>query len=101
MELGIYTFAATTPDPDGDPVRAAQRLSDLLEEIELADQTGLDVFGVSEHHRADFVVSAPAVVRATSRAPAVGAARRHQFARVHRRHVAGSGGGGVSRPTST
>ena len=39
-----------------------QRLRDLMEEIELADQVGLDVFGVGEHHRPDFVVSSPAVV---------------------------------------
>src|SRR5207248_11717270 len=43
-------------------VTAAQRLRDLIEEIELADQLGLDVFGVGEHHRPDFAVSAPAVV---------------------------------------
>jgi probable LLM family oxidoreductase len=45
-------------------VDASQRLRDLLEEIELADQVGLDVFGVGEHHRPDFAVSAPAVVLA-------------------------------------
>jgi probable LLM family oxidoreductase len=58
MELGLYTFAEVTPG-GGPP---AQRLHDLLEEIELADQVGLDVFGVGEHHRPDFAVSAPAVV---------------------------------------
>jgi probable LLM family oxidoreductase len=63
MELGIYTFAERTPDPHtGDVVSPDQRLKDLLEEIELADQVGLDVFGVGEHHRPDFVVSAPSVV---------------------------------------
>jgi probable LLM family oxidoreductase len=63
MQLGIYTFAETTPDPEtGRTISAAARLRDLLEEIELADQVGLDVFGVGEHHRPDFVVSAPAVV---------------------------------------
>jgi len=52
MELGIYTFAEVTPDPaTGRTVTPAQRLRDLLEEIELADQAGLDVFGVGEHHR--------------------------------------------------
>ena len=66
MERGIYTFAATIPEPEGNPVRAALRLRDLLEEIELADQTGLDVFGVGEHHRADFAVSAPVVVLAAA-----------------------------------
>ena len=62
MELGIYTFAERTPDPDGTTISPQQRLADLLEEIELADQVGLDVFGVGEHHRPDFAVSAPAVV---------------------------------------
>ena len=47
---------------------AEQRLRDLLEEIELADQLGLDVFGVGEHHRPDFVVSSPAVVLAAAAA---------------------------------
>jgi len=65
MELGIYTFAELTPDPaTGRTVSPAARLRDLLEEIELADQVGLDVFGVGEHHRPDFAVSAPAVVLA-------------------------------------
>jgi probable LLM family oxidoreductase len=69
MELGIYTFAETTPDPaTGETVSAEQRLLDLLEEIELADQVGLDVFGVGEHHRPDFAVSAPAVVLAAAAA---------------------------------
>jgi probable LLM family oxidoreductase len=65
MELGVYTFAELTPDPAGGPtVTARQRLRDLVEEIELADQVGLDVFGVGEHHRPDFAVSSPAVVLA-------------------------------------
>src|SRR5438477_9457592 len=58
MELGVYTFGELT-DAAQTP---AERLRDLLEEIELADQVGLDVFGVGEHHRPDFAVSAPAVV---------------------------------------
>ena len=62
MELGIYTFGELT-DATQTP---AERLRDLLEEIELADQVGLDVFGVGEHHRPDFVVSAPAVVLAAA-----------------------------------
>ena len=67
MELGIYTFAELTPDPEtGRIVSPAQRLRDLVEEIELADQVGLDVFGVGEHHRADFAVSSPAVVLAAA-----------------------------------
>ena len=69
MELGIYTFAERTPNPaTGLLVSAEQRLRDLMEEIELADQAGLDVFGVGEHHRPDYVVSAPAVVLAAAAA---------------------------------
>jgi probable LLM family oxidoreductase len=65
MQIGIYTFAETTPDPStGRTINAAQRLRDLLEEIELAEHAGLDVFGVGEHHRPDFAVSAPAIVLA-------------------------------------
>src|SRR5215216_6753991 len=67
MELGIYTFAETTPDPQtAVTIGATQRLRDLIEEIELADQVGLDVFGVGEHHRPDFAVAAPAVVLAAA-----------------------------------
>ena len=61
MELGIYTFAEVTPGAG-----AGARLRNLMEEIELADQVGLDVFGVGEHHRADYAVSAPAVVLAAA-----------------------------------
>src|SRR5919198_6083467 len=69
MELGTYTFAETTPDPrTGRTVTPQQRLADLLEEIELADQLGLDVFGVGEHHRPEFAVSSPAVVLAAAAA---------------------------------
>lgn len=67
MELGIYTFAEATPDPEtGKVVSAERRLLDLMEEIELADQVGLDVFGVGEHHRPDYVVSAPAIILAAA-----------------------------------
>jgi probable LLM family oxidoreductase len=67
MEIGLYTFAETTIDPDtGRRTSARQRLKDLLEEVELADQLGLDVYGVGEHHRPDFASSAPAVVLAAA-----------------------------------
>jgi probable LLM family oxidoreductase len=67
MEIGIYTFAETALDPrTGGQLGAGQRLRDLLEEIELADQVGLDVFGVGEHHRPDYAVSSPAVVLAAA-----------------------------------
>ncbi len=63
MEIGIYTFAEMTPDPlTGKPVSAHQRIRDLMEEIELAEQVGLDIFAIGEHHRPDFAVSSPAVV---------------------------------------
>jgi probable LLM family oxidoreductase len=69
MELGLYTFAEMTPDPaTGEAPNPAQRLRDLLEEAELADRLGLDVFGVGEHHRPEFAVSAPAVVLACAAA---------------------------------
>ncbi|HET7457150.1 MAG TPA: LLM class flavin-dependent oxidoreductase [Gemmatimonadaceae bacterium] len=67
MEIGIYTFVERTPDArTGQTVSAEQRLRDLLEEIELADQVGLDVFGVGEHHRVEYVSSSPAVVLAAA-----------------------------------
>ncbi len=69
MEIGIYTFAEMSPDPvTGRQIDAATRLKNLMEEIELADQVGLDVFGIGEHHRPDFAVSAPAVVLAAAAA---------------------------------
>jgi probable LLM family oxidoreductase len=66
VDLGVYTFAELRGDARSAPVSPELRLRDLLEEIELADQVGLDVFGVGEHHRADFAVSAPAVVLAAA-----------------------------------
>ncbi|MDA0327976.1 MAG: LLM class flavin-dependent oxidoreductase [Gemmatimonadetes bacterium] len=69
MEIGIYTFAEARIDPaTGRQLGAQERLAHLLEEFELADQVGLDVFGLGEHHRPDFVVSAPAVVLAAAAA---------------------------------
>ncbi|HEX8855018.1 MAG TPA: LLM class flavin-dependent oxidoreductase [Thermoleophilaceae bacterium] len=63
MELGVYTFAELAADPaTGTAISPRQRMHDLMEEIELADRLGLQVFGVGEHHRPDFVVSSPAVV---------------------------------------
>src|SRR5262245_27809539 len=68
MELGIYTFAEVKPDPSGRMPDAHQRIVELMEEIELADQLGLDVFAVGEHHRPDYAVSAPAVILAAAAA---------------------------------
>ena len=64
MELGIVSFAEVT-DPSISP---RQRLHDLIEEIELADQVGLDVYGLGEHHRPDFAVSDPVPVLAAAAA---------------------------------
>lgn len=67
MELGIYTFVDIPHDPaTGKQTGAAQRVRDVIEEIALADQVGLDVFGVGEHHRADYVASAPAMLLAAA-----------------------------------
>lgn len=67
MEMGIYSFAEVTEDPTTRrTISPHDRLKDLLEEIELADQVGLDVFGLGEHHRPDFASSAPAVVLAAA-----------------------------------
>src|SRR6266571_5226958 len=63
--MGVYTFGELLPDPhDGRVLTPAERLHHLIEEAELAEQVGLDVFAVGEHHRSDLVVSAPAVVLA-------------------------------------
>jgi probable LLM family oxidoreductase len=66
VELGIYSFVEIQPPDGAAAVSPERRLRDLLEEIELADEVGLDVFGVGEHHRPDFVASAPAVVLAAA-----------------------------------
>jgi len=67
MELGISSFAELTPDPiTGKTISGHQRMQDLMEEIELADQVGLDVYALGEHHRPDFIVSSPAVVLAAA-----------------------------------
>ena len=67
MEIGVYTFVENTPDPATQQMlRPAQRLRDLMEEIELADQVGLEVFGIGEHHRPDFLASAPPMLLAAA-----------------------------------
>jgi alkanesulfonate monooxygenase SsuD/methylene tetrahydromethanopterin reductase-like flavin-dependent oxidoreductase (luciferase family) len=57
MELGLATFADLASG-----VSPRQRMQELVEEIEPADELGLDVFGIGEHHRPDFPISSPAVV---------------------------------------
>ncbi|WP_102961280.1 Atu2307/SP_0267 family LLM class monooxygenase [Mangrovicella endophytica] len=69
MQLGLYTFADNMPDPEtGRPLAPAVRFRNLLEEIVIADEVGLDVFGLGEHHRNDYLVSAPAVALAAAAA---------------------------------
>ena len=66
MELGLITFADMEPETSGRGMNGRQRIKDLLEEIQLADQLGLDVFGVGEHHRPDYAVSSPAIILAAA-----------------------------------
>jgi probable LLM family oxidoreductase len=64
MELGITTFAETISTGNGNSVDHGTRLRQVVEEAELAESVGLDVYGVGEHHRPDFAASAPSVVLA-------------------------------------
>ena len=67
MELGLYTFAdLDLQHPEGRNKATHQRFMDLMEEIKLADDAGLDVFGVGEHHRADYTVSSPTTILAAA-----------------------------------
>lgn len=63
MEIGIDSFAATVPG-----VGDMDRMGFLLDEIVMADTAGLDVFGIGEHHRSDYLDSAPAVILAAAAA---------------------------------
>ena len=67
MEIGIYSFADNTPDPEtGKTLSTQERIRNLMEEIELADQVGLDVFAIGEHHRPEYAVSSPAIILAAA-----------------------------------
>ncbi len=69
MQIGVDSFAASVSDPlTGTPISPSERLRNLLEEIELADQVGLDVFGIGEHHRSEYLDSAPTVILAAAAA---------------------------------
>ena len=65
MQVGIDSFAAAFDDPSLS-IDASERLQNLIEEIKLADQIGLDVFGIGEHHRREFLDSAPVVILAAA-----------------------------------
>lgn len=67
MELGLYTFGDIGTNPvTGERVDARKRLNDLVEEIRVADEVGLDIFGLGEHHRPNYAVSSPATVLAAA-----------------------------------
>jgi probable LLM family oxidoreductase len=69
MEIGIDSFAAILPDPATSKLPSpTDRMADLLDEVEVADRVGLDVFGIGEHHRAEFLDSAPAIILAAAAA---------------------------------
>lgn len=66
MELGISMFGDNHYDEKGKPLPPGQRLKELLEEIKLMDELGLDFFGIGEHHRPDYAVSVPEIVLAAA-----------------------------------
>jgi probable LLM family oxidoreductase len=67
MELGLYTFADMQPEyVPGKAAGAHKRIQNLMEEIRLADEVGLDVIGIGEHHRPDYAVSSPATILAAA-----------------------------------
>lgn len=67
MQIGIDSFAAVIKDPEsGTTITPTERLQNLVEEIELADQVGLDIFGIGEHHREEFMDSAPTIILAAA-----------------------------------
>ena len=68
MEIGVDSFIAASVDAAGQAVDPARHLSELLEAITLADEVGLDVFGIGEHHRREFLDSAPTVILAAAAA---------------------------------
>jgi probable LLM family oxidoreductase len=68
MELGIFSFVENTVNDAGIKRSPTQRIQDLLEEVKLADELGLDVYGIGEHHREEFVASNPATLLAAAAA---------------------------------
>lgn len=68
IEFGVMTFADVEPNPEANGTNPYQRIQSLLEEIQLADKLGIDVFGLGEHHRPDYAVSSPSTVLAAAAA---------------------------------
>ena len=67
MQIGVDSFGAVISEPATRvTLSPVERMDNLLEEIVLADQVGLDVFGIGEHHRSEFVDSAPSVILAAA-----------------------------------
>src|SRR6478672_11400301 len=65
IEIGVYTFGELLCDPyNGNLISAKQRINEIIQAAILADDAGLDVFGIGEHHRLDFAVSSPHVILA-------------------------------------
>src|SRR5215213_10107851 len=66
MELGVSMFGDNHYDANGKPMKAGERLRELMEEVRLMDEVGLDFFGIGEHHRPDYAVSVPEIILAAA-----------------------------------
>src|SRR5438046_9646779 len=66
MELGVGMFGDLHINSKGEVLPAQQRMQELLEEIKLMDELGLDFFGIGEHHRPDYAVSTPEIILAAA-----------------------------------
>ena len=66
MELGIGMFGDVHMDKNGNTQPAGQRLQEIIEEIKLMDELGLDFYGIGEHHRPDYAVSTPEIILAAA-----------------------------------
>ncbi|WP_339374347.1 LLM class flavin-dependent oxidoreductase [Oscillatoria nigro-viridis] len=100
MEVGIDSFASVGTSEKGETTDAAQSVAELLERIEQADRSGLDIFGIGEHHRHEFLDSANAVILAavaarTERIGKRGYSRRCRG--THRAHPSNQRGYGAER----